>query len=167
MHERPAGRTDLLVRYAGAADRLQAQVGRLPSEAWSFRPAEDAWTIREVVVHLADNEAVDFVRVRMAVAESGSRLQRYDEAAWARELDYANENVTDALLAFRVLRSRTHGLLIRLSDDAWTRVLLRPEGGQRTVEEKLRGDVDHDEAHLRQIGSIHTAWQAVPQQGGP
>lgn len=111
-----------------------------------------------MVVHLADNEAVDFVRVRMAIAESGSQIQRYDEARWAQELGYAAEDVEEALLAFRVLRSRTHRLLQRLPEPAWSRVLLRPEGGRRTVEEKLRGDVEHDAMHLYQIEELRETW---------
>jgi hypothetical protein len=101
---------------------------------------------------------VDFVRVRTAIAESGSLVHRYDEAKWARELDYAADSVDEALLAFRVLRSRTHRLLDRLPEAAWSRMLRRPEGGQRTVAEKLRGDVDHDELHMRQIEQLRAAF---------
>jgi hypothetical protein len=153
-------RVALLARYGTAPQRLQELVRRLPPATRSFRPPADGWTITEVVIHLADNEAVDFVRVRTAIAESGSLIQRYDEAKWARELDYAVDNVDEALLAFRVLRLRTHRLLTRLPEAAWHRVLRRPEGGQRTVAAKLRGDVEHDELHIRQIEQLHAAWDA-------
>ena len=113
-----------------------------------------------MVIHLADNEAVDFVRVRTAIADSGSLIQRYDEAAWERELDYGGEDVMEALLAFRVLRGRSGRLLARLPQAAWGRTLRRPEGGERTVEQKVRGDVDHLELHLRQIAALRAAWEA-------
>jgi len=153
-------RAALLARYGTAPERLEEQVRGLPPAARSFSPPVGGWTITEVVIHLADNEAVDFVRVRMAIAESGSLIQRYDEAKWARELDYAVDSVDEALLAFRVLRSRTHRLLNRLPEAAWGRALRRPEGGQRTVAEKLRGDVEHDELHMHQIEQLRAAWNA-------
>lgn len=160
MKGRSIDRADLLARFVIAPDRIEAQVRSVPSEGWSFRSASDSWTIREVTVHLADNEAVDFVRVRMALAQSGSKIQRYDEASWARELDYANEDIDEALRAFRTLRLRTHQLLARVSDAAWQRVLVRPEGGQRSVEEKVRGDLEHFELHMQQIRDIGAAWRS-------
>lgn len=151
-------RAALLAQYGTAPQRIEAQVRGLPSAAWSFRPAGGGWTITEVVIHVADNEAVDFVRVRTAIAESGSLIQRYDEAKWARELDYGGDNVDEALMAFRVLRSRTHRLLHRIPEAAWNRTVRRPEGDQRTVADKLRGDVEHDELHMRQIEQLRAAW---------
>ena len=157
---RRALRTAMLDRYAAAPDVLAAALHGLPAEALAFRPAPAAWSITDVALHLADNEAVDFVRLRTAIAESGSLIQRYDEAVWARELDYAGEDVEEALLAFRVLRARSRRLLGRLPEDAWTRTLRRPEGGERTVEQKVRGDLDHVDLHLRQIADLRAAWEA-------
>ncbi len=68
-----------------------------------------------------------------------------------------------ALLTFRVLRSRTHRLLNRIPEAAWDHVLRRPEGGQRTVAEKLRGDVEHDELHMGHIEQLRAAWTPLPQ----
>lgn len=160
MKDRSVDRADLLARFADAPDRVEAQVRSVPSEARSFRPDSDSWTIHEVTLHLADNEAVDFVRVRMAIAESGSEIHRYDEASWVRELDYANEDIDEALRTFRTLRSRTHRLLARLAEQAWERVLVRPEGGQRSVEEKVRGDIEHVERHLQQMRDLEAAWRS-------
>lgn len=163
---RNPARAALLAEYAAAPRRLEDRLRDLPPAARSYSTAAGSWTVTQVVVHLADNEAVDFVRVRMAIAESGSRIQRYDEARWARELDYAADDVDEALMAFRVLRSRTHRLLDRLAERAWSRVLLRPEGGQRTVDEKLRGDVEHDALHLHQIEQLREAWSRSPGASG-
>lgn len=157
---RGALRADLLGRYGAAPELLAAACAGLPAEALAFRPEAGAWSIAGVVVHLADNEAVDFVRLRTAIAQSGSPIQRYDEAAWERELDYGGEDVMEALLAFRVLRGRSGRLLARLPQAAWGRTLRRPEGGERTVEQKVRGDVDHLELHLRQIAALRAAWEA-------
>lgn len=144
-------RADLLRRYADAPRRVEDAVRDLSPPALTFRPSPDAWTIAEIVVHLADNELVHGVRLRTAVTESGREVRSYDEALWARELDYASDDLAEALLAFRVLRSRNHRLLARLPEAAWARLVRRPEGGGRTVEQMLRGGVDHVDLHVRQI----------------
>jgi hypothetical protein len=70
------------------------------------------------------------------------------------EHHYEADHVGEALRAFRALRSRTSRLLKGLPEAAWVRVLRRPEGGQRTVEEELQGYPEHDDLHLRQIEQI-------------
>jgi isopentenyldiphosphate isomerase len=158
---RRARRAALLERYAAAPDLLAAAIRGLPAAALAFRPEPGAWSIADTVQHLADNEAVDSVRLRMAIAQSGSLIQRYDEGAWARELGYESEDVAEALVVFRVLRARSCRLLGRLPEEAWDRTLRRPEGGERTVEQKVSGDLDHVDLHVGQIAGARAAWEAA------
>ena len=142
-----------------APHQLEELLQNVPPPAWSFRPNPDAWSINEVVVHLADNEAVDFVRTRLALAGSESPHLPYDEARWARDLDYEREPAPEALAAFSVLRSRTYGLFGRIPDTAWSRPLKGPHDATLTLEERLRSAVEHDELHRSQIQDLHTGWE--------
>lgn len=153
-------RAALMIRFMVAPQRLEERLQNVPPPAWSFRPHPDEWSINDVVIHVADNEAVGFVRIRMALADGGSLGPGYDEVKWARELQYAEEDVDEALQAFRVLRSRTYGLLNRLSESAWATTLSDPEAGQLTVNDKLRVEVEHDELHLRQVDQLQASWES-------
>jgi uncharacterized damage-inducible protein DinB len=153
-------RAELLERYAAAPERLAGRLRTLPEAALTFRAAAGGWTMREVALHLADNEAVGFVRMRMAIADPGSVIQSYDEDGWVRELDYANEPLDAALESFALLRRRTHGLLRRLPEEAWARAIDHPREGPQTVDDRLRSSVEHDQAHLDQIETLRQAWES-------
>jgi hypothetical protein len=152
-------RAALLIRFMVGPQRLEERLQNVPPPAWSFRLGLDDWTINDVVVHIADNEAVGFVRIRMALAERGGDMPGYDEVTWARELHYVDEDVDEALQAFRVLRSRTYSLLNRLPESAWDPALDGAQGRGLTVDDRLRGEVEHDELHLRQIEQLHASWE--------
>jgi hypothetical protein len=65
-------RAALMIRFMVAPQRLEERLQNVPPPAWSFRPHPDEWSINDVVIHVADNEAVGFVRIRMALADGGS-----------------------------------------------------------------------------------------------
>ena len=43
-------------------------VAETPREMWQFRPAPGAWSVHEIIVHLADSELNAYARVRKALA---------------------------------------------------------------------------------------------------
>ena len=65
--------------------------------------AENEWSARQCIHHMADSEAQSYARLRRLVAEpDGSVIQGYDEAAWANEpkLAYADGAVENAIAVF-------------------------------------------------------------------
>ena len=48
--------------YGQAYERLAAAVRGVPRSMWAYRPDAQDWTIHEILVHLADSEAVSYVR---------------------------------------------------------------------------------------------------------
>ncbi len=56
--------------------------------AKSYGPGK--WTVHQILLHLADGEAVLLWRVCRAIAESGSTVEGFDQDAWVARLDYAN-----------------------------------------------------------------------------
>ena len=87
-------RHEQIESYGRAADRLAAALGNFPREMWTYRPEPDDWTIHEIVVHIADSEANSFVRCRRLIAEPGSEVLGYDEAGWAKRLDYHAQDLS-------------------------------------------------------------------------
>ena len=97
--------------YGRVTDRLIVALDGFPREMWAYRPEPDDWTIHEIVVHIADSEANSFVRCRRLIAETGSEVLGYDEAGWAKRLDYHAQDPALALELFRHLRQATYQLL--------------------------------------------------------
>ena len=76
--------------------------------------AENEWSARQCIHHMADSEAQSYARLRRLVAEpDGSVIQGYDEAAWANEpkLAYADGDVANSIAVYarHEEASRSHG----------------------------------------------------------
>jgi hypothetical protein len=127
-----------------------------------WRPAPGEWSAHEVAVHCADSETQSASRIRTLLTTKDPLIQGYDEAAWARELDYHTHPVDLALGVVVAVRASTAGLLRRLPDAAWATAGRHTESGRYTAEEWLRIYADHLENHARQIENNVAAWRAHP-----
>ena len=70
--------------------------------------AENEWSARQCIHHMADSEAQSYARLRRLIAEpDGSVIQGYDEAAWANEakLAYADGDVANSIAVYASVRA--------------------------------------------------------------
>ena len=155
----------LVEEYGGGFHALEAAVGEVPTEAWDFHPSTGEWNVKELLFHMADSETVGVTRLYMIVAQPGSTLMSYDDAAWGRALSYAGRNVDDALKLFRLLRQSTHALLRSLPELAFNHSVIHPDnvypeyGEAYNVEKWLRIYTRHVRDHITQLQSIHQTWK--------
>jgi hypothetical protein len=112
------------------------------------------WSITQIVNHLADAELVLGFRLRVAIAESGSPLQAFDEQKWASRLRYDKADGKRKLALFLVLRDDNLAMLRSLPKKFRTRYGMHEERGKETVERMAQMYAGHDVNHLRQIGLI-------------
>src|SRR4029079_16733269 len=67
----PSERTELLERYrSGAAAVDDALAGISDAELDRRPPGEGEWTAREIAHHLADSEAMGYIRLRRLLADA-------------------------------------------------------------------------------------------------
>ncbi len=69
------------------------------------QPPGDAWSVRTIVHHLADSEAMAYIRLRRLVAEDDPVIAGYDEPEWARRLHY-DRPIAPSLAVLRAVRAR-------------------------------------------------------------
>lgn len=122
-----------------------------PAAALDRRPDPDRFTIREVVAHLADWDAIFVERVRRILAEDSPNLPGYDEWQMGIEHDYASSNVRERLKVFGGRRAEMVLLLRELDDAAWGRRGVHAQAGELTVADIAAFVLGHDGYHLRQI----------------
>lgn len=142
---------DAFVRAPGLLREAVRDLG--PGELARRAPGE-SWSIRDVLHHLADDELVRAVRIRLAVASPGALLPAYDEAAWQRRLQYLWRSPELALATLDQVRFGTAEILQRLDDEGWARSGLHPERGVLTVAALVQGGVDHVAEHVAQVHAI-------------
>ncbi|MBI3732882.1 MAG: DinB family protein [Chloroflexi bacterium] len=146
--------------YGNAYHLLTEALRGFPQEMWHYKPSPSEWSIHELLVHIADSEANSFIRCRRAVAEPGSAVLGYDEAAWARQLRYAEQSAEDALELFRWLRGNTYRFIKTLAEPVWAQTIVHSEIGTMTLDDWLTMYEDHVPDHLRQMRGVVAAWKA-------
>jgi hypothetical protein len=147
--------------YGRGFDLLTAALAEVPREAWSYRPAPGEWSVREIIVHMADSESMSALRARKLIAEPGSLLMGYDEAKWSDVLCYTDQNVEDALEIIRLARKSTSQLLKRQPDEVFMHAVVHPEypDAPYTFEQWLNIYARHIPDHIEQLNRSYQAWK--------
>jgi uncharacterized damage-inducible protein DinB len=149
-----------LTAYETIPARIRALVERLSDAELRYRPAPDAWSIHEILVHLADSEGVGFERLRRLIAEEEPLLLAYDEGTWAARLHYLEQDCGLALTLFDCLRHSNAALLRQQEAAAWERRGQHSERGTLTLYDCFKMLLDHGTAHLAQIEEVLRALPA-------
>lgn len=147
-----ASRDESLAILEATAPTLQRLTGALDDAALDFRPAADAWTIREVLAHLVDDEAF-IMRQRLARIgkEDRPHLAPHDEQRWYASRNTARDARDELLADFQEQRAASLGVIRLLHPADWQRLGFQPEIGEFTAEGWLEHWADHDTVHLNQI----------------
>jgi len=146
-------------RYEDGPRKLRAALAKVPPEAMKWRPAENKWSAHEVAIHCADSETNAAARIRFLATEHGPMIQGYDEADWARKLDYHSASVERAFATVEAVRASTAELLRRLPDAVWSTEGRHTQSGRFTGDDWLRIYAEHLEKHTRQIERVLEAWR--------
>ncbi len=145
----------LFNRLAAFPGRLSAMVAGVSEEDLRWKPANNAWSIVEIVRHLEDEEAEDFsVRVRMTLEDPSQPWPSIDPEAAAVERKYNEADLSESLGRFVELRQRSlQWLEPRLAeiDLKAKQAYVHPKFGPTMLGEVFAGWVAHDQLHLRQI----------------
>jgi len=146
-----ADRTSLIERYrSGTLDVETAIAGITDDELDRVPDQPGSWTAREVAHHLADSEAMAYIRLRRLIAEDQPLIAGYDEPEWARRLHY-DRPIAASLAVLAAVRAASLQLLESLTPDEWARSGTHSESGPYAVEDWLQIYADHSHDHAAQI----------------
>jgi hypothetical protein len=116
-----------------------------------WKPPSGAWSILEIVCHLADEEELDFRhRLRSTLADPRVPWPPIDPEGWAKDRRYNEGVLADAVTRFVTQRSESTAWLRSLQFPDWGTAHQRPSGVLRAGD-LLSAWVAHDYLHLRQI----------------
>jgi len=158
----PDDRAALLLSYAQGPEQLRRAVEGLAPALLDARPAPEAWTVREVVVHVAEAELHGYQRMRFAIAQEGVTVLPYDQEAWTATFAGADQPLAELLDLFRLLRELLARQLRSLSKAQWARSVRHPEAEvPLTLEALLARYENHLKVHLAQIARTLRAAEAA------
>ncbi|HIQ11371.1 MAG TPA: hypothetical protein EYH29_00715 [Caldilineales bacterium] len=161
MSEQMLSDGELLSRFLSGAEKLHALVQGLSEEDLDLSPRPNAWSIRQIVHHLADDGDVWSMCIKKAIATPGA-LVRFEgfpgNESWASALDFGAREIGPALNLIRAHRQYLAQLLKHFSD-VWNRTvrLANAKGEvvrEMSVREMVKMLADHMLGHIEKIDAI-------------
>lgn len=152
-------RDETIALYASGPERLEAALRGLDDAALDLDPAPDAWTIRQIVHHLADTEASFLGGPMFALAEPGRRYDgnAFHQDTWARALAYRLRPIAPSVTLFSAIRGHVLQLL-SVIPGAWECYTVDAEGRPRPTVGTLVGmQASHALEHIEEIQEIRRA----------
>lgn len=152
--------------FLHAHEPLAAAIAGLGTDALTRKPSPSAWSVTEVLVHLADHLIVVSFRVREILSGSTVRLPAFSQDSWV-EGQYGNEaEAAEVLEGYRALLAYNARLLRRLAPADWDREAVNFKGERVTLADVVRGFNAHVLRHLGQIERIKSAYAEAALPGG-
>lgn len=111
--------------------------------------APGKWTVRQILIHLAQSEVALGYRVRMALAAPNYAAQNFNQDQWLVRESAAP--AADALDVFLSLGRMNQALFATFSPEDAAVALTHPEYGALTVDWIVHQIAGHQIHHLRQI----------------
>ena len=146
--------TEIDLREAAAAYEAATQyflnLARCVSPDVIDLHAENEWSARQCIHHVADSEAQSYARLRRLIAEpEGSIIQGYDEGAWANEakLAYLDGPVENSIAVFAAVRASSLDVLKRLELSDLEKFGEHTEAGKYTIRRWLEAYTNHPYDH--------------------
>jgi len=137
---------------------LSAAVRNFPKKMWLFKPSAERWSIHEIILHLADREASEYVRCRHVIAEPGSHIHHIDSARWAGSLGYFHQSTREALELVRRLRKMTYQLLAAVPEIVWAHTMSHPRDGVISLECWIEKQERHIPHHIARMAENYEMW---------
>jgi uncharacterized damage-inducible protein DinB len=141
----------LIEAYAAAPAKLRAAVAGLSHEELTARPGPGAWSILEVVVHIADSDAISIDRMKRILTEDNPPLLYADETAYVTRLHTHDQDLEDALTLLEVGRRQWARVLRKLPDEAFARTGQHNRRGTVTLGGMVGSYIAHIDDHLKFI----------------
>ena len=136
-------------RYRQAG--LDLAVAARSSSARQTRGADGSWGSTMIAHHMADADMHFAIRIREVLVHENPTLSVFDEETYAEMLDYDVRPIEPALLLIKSIREETADLLLRLPDEAWSRIGTRADGLTLTLSQLMTRATNHAEDHIAQI----------------
>lgn len=134
-------------------------------EQLHWKPAQDRWSISEVLAHLADSELMFRGRVEKMAAEKNPLLVSYDQNAAYASGKYSKERAKENLKLFCHERDRSLSALRYVPAAAAGRTGQHEKLGSITIGQLMNEWAFHDLGHIRQIAELYRAHAFYPYSG--
>jgi catechol 2,3-dioxygenase-like lactoylglutathione lyase family enzyme len=156
----------MITAYAGLSDDIAATLDGLSEADLDLERAPNAWSIRQIIHHLALSASLSLMPIETALVNPGSVLviPPYDQEKWVEVLDYKHRPIETSLTLIRAVQAHITNVLLH-TPESWNHSIVRKFSGQRedeghtsTLSGMITIQIEHTAVHLdeiRQTREIH------------
>lgn len=130
--------------------RLRETVDALTEEELNKTYREGAWTVRQLVHHIADSQLTMYQRLKLALTEENPTVPAFDEEKWAIQPD-TKLPVESSIKMLEGINERIVSLGHSLTEGQLNRVFTHQINGKIIVATKVAKLAWHEEHHLAHI----------------
>lgn len=142
----------MIDRMAVFPRSLSVLLQGLPDAEAQRKPPSGAWSIVEIVNHLADEESEDFrTRVRLTLEDPSKPWPGIDPEGVVVERRHNEKPLAASLERFAMERAASVEWLRRLDAPDWSMTYTHPQLGELRAGDLMLSWCAHDVLHLRQI----------------
>lgn len=138
----------MIDEYEQEVATVRAAIAGLNRDDLIARPGPGDWSIQEVIIHLADSDAIAIDRMKRMLTEQEPPLLYADETAYVRLLHPHEQNLEDALTLLEVGRRQWARVLRQLPAEALERTGMHNLRGRVTIGQFIRDYTQHIRDHL-------------------
>ena len=121
-----------------------------------WRPAENKWSLLEIVCHLYDEEREDFrARIQSCFDRPEQAFVPIDPQGWVESRNYADQDYQTKVQAFLAEREHSIVWLQQLTEPNWVLGIDHQHFGRMSATMLLHNWLAHDYLHIRQIVRYH------------
>ncbi len=143
-------KVSLIDRFEKLADEFD-DVLDLSEDLILFRPFDDAWSIKEQIVHCLEVDMANFHRYRRAIAQPDTQVLSFDQV-WTKNLDYQSADLKLTLDLIKMVHIYMAVHLKTIVDDDWTKyAFIHDKYGRINLEEALSQYPYHVSEHRKLI----------------
>lgn len=130
--------------------RLRDTVNTLSDEELNKTYREGAWTVRQLVHHIADSQLNMYQRLKLALTDDNPTVPAFDEEKWAVQPD-TQLPVESSIKMLEGINERIVALGRELTAEDLRRVFTHATNGEIQVATKVAKLAWHEEHHLAHI----------------
>jgi uncharacterized damage-inducible protein DinB len=149
-----AKRQQAIESIAAAPKNLREAVRGLNDAQLDTPYREGGWTVRQVVHHVPDSHMNAYVRLKLALTEVAPTIKPYDENTWAQLADAKGAPIEASQKLLEALHERWDRVWRSLKAEDFSRKLVHPEHGERTIDWLLFVYEWHGRHHVAHITEL-------------
>ena len=150
MDKTPTSRAEAITRLSANRDDILPYFAVSPEvAARTYAPGK--WTLRQVLIHIADAETVNLDRLRRLAAEEKPVIMGFDPDRWTAHLATGRRDLAITGVLFAAARAAVIDLVRVLPEDVDARSGVHSEYGPRTFGEQVTVGWWHAAHHLEQV----------------